>query len=255
MLHLVINLDRSISRWESITNELLALGVHPKRVSAIDGHQLSVNQINSLIPPENSHLKLEFPRQLTKGEIGCFLSHKKCWKHLLESNDEWALIMEDDILFSPRSLSYIHSSEWIPNNVGVIQVSAIQSQQWYKVSQNTISLSNSDVLVEPIQPASMGAQAYFINRNSARNAIRLSSFLTCPVDEFLFSYHSVFKKNNSVFRLNPALTIPKFFESTINCDRKYPKRSLSMRLHPYHLIEKLKFNIKLLSCKKNVVML
>ena len=34
---------------------------------------------------------------LTKGGIGCYLSHRKCWKELIESEDDYLLVLEDDI--------------------------------------------------------------------------------------------------------------------------------------------------------------
>lgn len=38
-------------------------------------------------------------RQMTMGEIGCFLSHYNIWKRIVEREQEVALILEDDIRF------------------------------------------------------------------------------------------------------------------------------------------------------------
>jgi glycosyl transferase family 25 len=35
---------------------------------------------------------------LTRGEVGCFLSHRQVWRELVESGDEACCIMEDDIV-------------------------------------------------------------------------------------------------------------------------------------------------------------
>src|SRR5262245_53333929 len=38
-------------------------------------------------------------RPLKKGEIGCSISHWRCWKDALERNVSIALFLEDDVLF------------------------------------------------------------------------------------------------------------------------------------------------------------
>lgn len=40
-------------------------------------------------------------RQMTMGEIGCFLSHYKIWEKIVEKQQEQVLILEDDIRFEP----------------------------------------------------------------------------------------------------------------------------------------------------------
>lgn len=38
-------------------------------------------------------------RQMTMGEIGCFLSHYEIWKKIVQREQEVVLILEDDIRF------------------------------------------------------------------------------------------------------------------------------------------------------------
>lgn len=40
-------------------------------------------------------------RQMTMGEIGCFLSHYNIWERIVERNQQLVLILEDDIRFEP----------------------------------------------------------------------------------------------------------------------------------------------------------
>lgn len=42
-----------------------------------------------------------YPFALGAGEVGCFLSHRTCWQHLLDSGDDYALIVEDDFAADP----------------------------------------------------------------------------------------------------------------------------------------------------------
>lgn len=40
-------------------------------------------------------------RQMTMGEIGCFLSHYTIWQQIVEKQQKEVLILEDDIRFEP----------------------------------------------------------------------------------------------------------------------------------------------------------
>ena len=40
-------------------------------------------------------------RQMTMGEVGCFLSHYRIWERMVKENLTEVLILEDDIRFEP----------------------------------------------------------------------------------------------------------------------------------------------------------
>jgi glycosyl transferase, family 25 len=44
-------------------------------------------------------------RPLKLGEIGCTLSHLACWRHAASAGDEYILVLEDDVTFSPDFLA------------------------------------------------------------------------------------------------------------------------------------------------------
>lgn len=44
-------------------------------------------------------------RQMTMGEIGCFLSHYEIWKKIVQLEQEVVLILEDDIRFEAYFLN------------------------------------------------------------------------------------------------------------------------------------------------------
>lgn len=132
MLICVINLDRSVDRWKSVSGELQKVGVEAVRVAGVDGRKLSNEFVESIVPPlSDISSRLEFPKELTKGEVGCFLSHRKCWQKLLESKEKWALILEDDIYISRRAKKYMTGEGWIPNDAGFVQLHIHRSGKYY----------------------------------------------------------------------------------------------------------------------------
>lgn len=209
MLRFVINLDSSKDRLTSISQRLKELGVSFERIPAVNGRALSEQQISEITYPYNHfESKVRFTRELTKGEVGCFLSHRKCWERLLESDHQWALIMEDDIQISSLARPYILSSEWIPSGVDICQLSCLKAIEHGRVLEETITLCENVSLVAPLAPTPLGTQCYLISRKVAQIALDLSERLPAPVDNFLFSPWFEIANKFTIWRTTPTLVIP-----------------------------------------------
>jgi GR25 family glycosyltransferase involved in LPS biosynthesis len=85
----VINLDSSTERLEQMNKQMNILGKPFTRVSAVNGKTLSNEEINNV-----TNLACRY--FCTNTMIGIFLSHKKVWQTIIENNDKYALVMEDD---------------------------------------------------------------------------------------------------------------------------------------------------------------
>lgn len=94
----IINLPRDMERKNSITKELSKMTcLDLEFVDAIDGRELGKDKLGELFDfkkSKNYHFD-----DLTLGEVGCTLSHYECYKKLLASDQEFALIVEDDAGF------------------------------------------------------------------------------------------------------------------------------------------------------------
>ena len=107
MLRLVVNMKRSSDRWKAIKEQLDQLQISARRIDAVDGKSLPDKEVKQL----TSSVHYSMGRELERGEIGCFLSHRKCWQELVDSGEKYALVMEDDLLFSDRSLKFMLSDD------------------------------------------------------------------------------------------------------------------------------------------------
>ena len=210
MLRFVINLDRSKDRLDAITRKLDALGIDFQRVPGVDGFKISEEQKRELLYPiDHFESKVRFTRELTNGEIGCFLSHRECWKRLLDSDEKWALIMEDDIQISKRAAEYMKTDAWIPQEVEICQFSALSDEINGRISRrSTIGVDEFLRLVEPIYPTPLGTQCYLISRKAASAVLNDSKKLPAPVDNFLFSPWFGFCRKYVLYRTSPLLVIP-----------------------------------------------
>lgn len=225
MLKLLINLDRSTDRLNRMKDQLNKLGIEYSRIDALDGSKLSDNQISQITYPLSHYeSKFRFTRELTRGEIGCFLSHRKCWLELVHSNHRFALIMEDDIKISSAAAPYLCSASWLPTDVDICQLSCLRNYLKGKIRPRIIEIDSNIKLVAPLSPPPLGTQCYIISKRAAKLAISLSEKLPAPVDDFLFTLWFDLANKFTIWRTSPTLVIPQQeVESEIG-DRKQKVR-------------------------------
>jgi hypothetical protein len=70
---LLINLPRHRERFEAVTGELSLRGVEYEKAEAVDGSQLTKEELTANVTALGRAL-------MTRGMVGCFLSHRKCWQ-------------------------------------------------------------------------------------------------------------------------------------------------------------------------------
>lgn len=95
----VINALQATKRRKHIEQELSTfLFLDVEFVPAIMGKELSPEEIENSFDVE--YYKKRSRTSLSPGVIGCTLSHRLCYKKLLEGDDNFALILEDDAILS-----------------------------------------------------------------------------------------------------------------------------------------------------------
>jgi glycosyl transferase family 25 len=93
----VLKMARSIKRRAMFFFQSSTFGLsNDEIIQAVDGRTLDLEMMRSQgILQWDTHLK----RDLTAGEVGCYLSHISAWKTLLERKLKTALICEDDVVW------------------------------------------------------------------------------------------------------------------------------------------------------------
>lgn len=85
----VISLARATDRRADIAGRLNAAGINYELVDAVDGATLDLDALGDRI----------VNRQLTPGQIACFLSHCNLWRRMVDERIPCALILEDDAVW------------------------------------------------------------------------------------------------------------------------------------------------------------
>lgn len=96
----LINLDRNVDRLESASRQLKAIDIEFERISAVDGHALTDDERKRLMA--RFHARMARHNPLTRGELGCALSHAAIWRKMIEGRIPVALVLEDDVQFSDK---------------------------------------------------------------------------------------------------------------------------------------------------------
>lgn len=221
----VINLDRSTERLTEITRQLDELGLHFERISAIDGKLADATQRACLneLAYQKKHGKHSLP-----GELGCYLSHVKVIQTFLKTDDEFALILEDDAVFKADFVQVInrllaHSAHW-----DMVKLSGVHSG----TPINDIDLNPFYRLAIMFSKCT-GSSAYVINRKAALAYDQKLLPMTLPYDH---EFDLGWKYRIKVRAVNPFPVIHNdIVSTTIISDPISNRKIRGFRRYPTHL--------------------
>lgn len=157
------------------------LGISYELVAAVDGRLLSDEEANT---------KLAVPGSLTKSEIGCMMSHCKIYELMQQRDDEFALILEDDVLITEINMPTLFDKlEPFLNK----QTVTLLTYFWIKDQKLSLrKVTNKDITVAKehyyiCSPASVNgigrAGAYIISKECAGTLINYHTpKLQCHAD-------------------------------------------------------------------------
>lgn len=228
----VISLQTSTARREKIANKLFALGLEFTFFDAVDGSRSDIREY------DDARRMWEKGHALTRGEQGCFASHRALWEACLNAGEPF-LIMEDDIEFSDTLLSVLHSlnaHHSLPEYLRLargIAGSLPGIGVWVELKR----LDEGHAIVKYMRGPS-GTNAYILTPSAAEKFLLASTSWIWPVDDFM-DKEFLHQVNNC--GVEPPLAWQGEWDSEIG-DRQKPKnRSLISRIRKeyYRAKEKL----------------
>lgn len=122
---------------------------------------------------------------LTKGEVGCVLSHKKVYEEFLNSQYNSIIIFEDDAVFTERcSVSILKDIMKIVDNIDSPVVVALQKSEY----QNKEKFIITDDISMYSCHKFYCTHGYIINRAAAKNILELQTPIRFEIDAFEYYY-------------------------------------------------------------------
>lgn len=88
-------MDKHSERKLFMENELSSAGLGAIRISGVDGRALSEQETENL-SPKKTLKDLNLP-PLSKGELGCAVSHRNVYDYIIDNAIPYTVVMEDDI--------------------------------------------------------------------------------------------------------------------------------------------------------------
>uniref|UniRef100_A0A8C5DKQ0 Procollagen galactosyltransferase 2-like n=1 Tax=Gouania willdenowi TaxID=441366 RepID=A0A8C5DKQ0_GOUWI len=159
-------------------------------------------------------------RVLTRGEIGCFLSHHSIWTEMVDRGLQKVLVLEDDVRLEPRFKRRLQA---IMENVNKAQLDwdlIYVGRKRMQVQQPEQSVEGVNNLV--VADYSYWTLGYALSQKGARKLLAAQPFTRMlPVDEFLpimfnkhpnVQYMAQFEPRNlKAFSVEPLLIYPTHY--------------------------------------------
>ena len=190
----LINLDRNKDRLDHFKKIYYDSDLRDKKlniISAVDGKRLTLDEIRGYIVPElidtlihiDKTGKKPDSKYLTRGMLGCYLSHINIYKQFLETKGDYCMIFEDDAIFDDDLNKNIqHYMNNIPDDWDVILMGYV-----YILKSETVNSHINKIL------EFWGTQGYIIRRNGIEKILKYKNI---PIDNQIDYNMSELAKEN-----------------------------------------------------------
>ena len=173
----LINLDRSPERLALATENFSKVGMPFQRIAGYDASKedTSLCEIDQV-----AFTKIHGRKSIRKGEIGVYQSHLRAINSFLESDKDFAIILEDDVLPLAHAINSIEQLIAWESDWDIVPL-------FHFHSGGPVTLKHSDSLKLTVHLAHISSSAaYMINRHAAQVLIKHMAVQRVCVDHALF---------------------------------------------------------------------
>lgn len=210
----IVSLAQSTDRREKISERLDALGLDYKFFDAIDGATLD---IATLPDYEGRKRRLFFGRDMSAGEIGCLLSHRAIYSHLVEQNIPAAVVLEDDSLLEDDLPEVLPALAALPVEWDLIRF--IGRDKIYRKSKRLGPVHGPYHLTR-LSGTPGGAYGYMLKQSGARKLLAAMKKNWLPVDTM---QGQTLRTGLKSFGLAPSPVLPEFYSISIIGKERFDK--------------------------------
>lgn len=231
----IISLASEAQRREHILQECARFQIEAEIVDAVDMRQAMPADIERL-SRKITHYKPKKQRWLSKGELGCALSHHRVYQKIVDNQDDFALILEDDaqfianphVLLDSGSLKNIYQQ--YPFDIllmGYVKILPQYLPYFYRrIPIKTRAQLHDIRLGTPWEQYACGTVAYIITQQGAQTLLAATAQPCASADDWLYFEQQFGLK---ILHTRPALVLEALetLDSTIRQDTQadfHPKR-------------------------------
>ncbi|GHU75172.1 hypothetical protein FACS189461_0910 [Spirochaetia bacterium] len=181
----VISLKKSVERQESIIKQFNALGLEFEFFDAVNGKALTPEEIARY--SDSNKAKKYLKRELTKGEIGCALSHFLIYKKIIDEHIDHAIILEDDAQLTDDFPLVIEALHKVKTHNYIIKLenpnSGRESRESVYTPWRQMRLTPGYKIVYPLSFISL-ATGYYIDNEAAQTLLHKSEKIFLAADDW-----------------------------------------------------------------------
>ena len=199
----VINLPEAKERLFRMHETLSALGVKYKIIPAVKGKDWMES---TGIKPFSTILH----KYLSPGEVGCYLSHKKAWKEIMNSSKKFGVVLEDDAVFGDELLDFLEQLNNSSLDFDIIHVENVvkNNQSFLTSSDSCVSFEQTKIyrLFSP----SIATGVMIVSKAGAQKLLHLTDSMYEPADEIVFNIYSSIRPKLIIYQTQKVLAWQNF---------------------------------------------
>ncbi|WP_114285914.1 glycosyltransferase family 25 protein [Candidatus Halocynthiibacter alkanivorans] len=173
----ILHLPRSRARKQNVDRLMNVFGGDALVHEGVDGEQLTRQNISEVM---GDGFAPRYPFTLRRGEIAAFLSHRACWKRILDEGVDAALVIEDDVFLNTR---FDEALELSRRSLGESMLIRFPVQNRERPDR-VLATRQKTQLFRP-RVIGLGMQAQLVTRGAAERLLETSNCFDRPVDTFI----------------------------------------------------------------------
>ena len=171
----IISLDKNKERQDYLKKEVYPKMTNYLKCAAFDAE---LDDPNDILKENNIFLSDTFYDKCSEGQLGCYLSHFQLWKHIIKSNIDLAIVLEDDVkIYNNFNKNIDTIYENLPVKFDYVHLFI------HPDKQNIQYLDGKDGDIIPAED-NFGTVAYMVSFRGAKRLVKLTELLKiqAPVD-------------------------------------------------------------------------
>ncbi|MBO9657089.1 MAG: glycosyltransferase family 25 protein [Agrobacterium tumefaciens] len=174
----IISIARARARLDKMLESASGLGLDLRPVDGVDGKSLSPNDWRDF---DRRGFELRNGRYALPGEYGCYASHIKALEIFLATDAPVAVIVEDDVAFTPDFAGRIKAMITVMPDNSIVKLTN-HRRSGFKGRKTT---SLGDTLGRCIYGPQGSSACYLISRSAAQRFLKAARVMTLPFDRAL----------------------------------------------------------------------
>ena len=135
--------------------------------------------------------------------MACALSHRKAWRALIDSGENWLAVFEDDIHFG-AGLAELLDERWIGDGVQLVKLESHQDSA--RIGAVALCEVGGRKL-HRLLGGNLGTAGYLVSRRAAQPLLDLTEKMDFPLDSIMFGERCAFMLRTEVHQIVPAAVI------------------------------------------------